>query len=345
MRGILLAFALLLSACGGGGDDAAPAAPVVAPKPVTEPATPAPVQDAETWTRREAPVLVPSQPWEYSPQSLQGFVAEPSVLYDAATGVYTMWYSGGWERCATGTATSTDGINWVKNPSNPILGQGVAGFVTACRNFVLKHDGQVYVYFSTLADNIVYVTHSADGINGLSTPVPIITPGAVDKNPANSWMVFNGTKWKLFYDAYTPAELFETFSATCDTPLGPCTKDSGPLKGLQIPTGVYGAGWVQMQNGRYNTYFLANTVGHLWTPVYHACDAGMGTVTWGNHGNPVVGILPGQDQTGDPFLIDGASMPDQVSRMWVTDVYNPTGHATIGMATRAGPLSSINCPI
>jgi len=85
--------------------------------------------------------------------------------------------------------------------------------------------------------------------------------------------------------------------------------------------------------------------GHIFTPVYHACDVGMGTVTFGNHGNPVVDLLPGQDQTGDPFLIDGAGMQDQVSRMWVTDVYNPTGHATIGMATHQGPLSGINCPL
>ncbi|KWR88755.1 hypothetical protein RM96_17730 [Cupriavidus sp. IDO] len=222
------------------------------------------------------------------------------------------------------------------------------GQTIACRNFVVKHDAEVYVYFSNSVGNTpgtIYVTHSEDGINNLAPPIPFMTPGTVDTNLANSWMVFNGTKWKFFYDSMTPENVWETFSATCDSPLGPCIKDSGPLKGLQIGTGVYGGGWVQMQNGRYNTYFLASVAGHLFTPVYHACDAGTGTVTFDNHGSLVVDMLPGNDQTGDPFLIDGANLPDRQSRMWVTDVYNPTGHATIGMATHTGPLSDIPCPV
>lgn len=347
MKRFIILLAAVLAACGGGNDAPAPQA---APTPPPATATPTqPVQDAEVWARSAAPVLVPSQPWEYSPGSVQGFVGEPSVIYDVATGVYTMWYSGGWERCSTGTATSTDGITWVKNPANPIMGQGKLGQTIACRNFVVKHDGEVYVYFSNSTGDVpgtIYVTHSADGMNNLATPIPFMTPGTIDKNLANSWMIFNGTKWKFFYDSMTeaPLNLWETFSATCDSPLGPCTKDPGPLKGLQIGMGVYGGGWVQMQNGRYNTYFLASVQGHLQTPIYHACDAGVGTVTFGNHGNYVVTMQPGQDQTGDPFLIDGVNMPDQQSRMWMTDVYNPTGHATIGMATKQGPLSDINCP-
>lgn len=351
MKGLIASLAgMFVMACSGcgGGESAKPAA---AEPPAETAPSPQQPQSTETWTRSASPALVPSQTWEYSPGSQQGFVGEPSVLYDAQTGQYTMWYSGGWEKCATGVATSNDGITWVKNSANPILGQGKFGMPVSCRNFVHKHDGEVYIYFSNSTGDVpgtIYVTHSADGITNLSAPVPFMTPGSKDLNLANSWMVFNGTKWKFFYDSMTaaPANLWETFSATCDTPLGPCTKDAGPLKGLQLtPKGVYGAGWVQMQNGRYNTYFLASLDGHLQTPVYHACDAGAGTVTFGNHGNLVVDMQPGQDQTGDPFILDGAAMPDQQSRMWVTDVYNPAGHATIGMATYPGPLSSINCPL
>lgn len=80
--------------------------------------------DGLTWTKDPAnPVLVSLAPgkWDY-PR-----VDFPYVLFDGA--VYHMWYSGGsipfqWK---VGHATSTDGLNWTKDPENPVLSPSPSG--------------------------------------------------------------------------------------------------------------------------------------------------------------------------------------------------------------------------
>lgn len=339
-------LAVLLTACGGGGGGAS----ATTAEQLAQP-SPAPVT-GEVWTVEATAVLAPSQAWEFTTGSPQGSVLEPSVLFDSTTGTYRMWYSGGWEKCAMGTATSSDGVHWTKSPINPLIGQGKLGQAIACRNNVVKDQasGEVYIYFANSTGDrpgSIYVTHSPDGLTNLAPPQLLLAPGATDINLANSWIVLGADgKWRIFYDSMTAAGTWEAFSAVCDTPLGPCAKQPGPLKGLQVGRGSYGGGWVQMQSGRFNTYFLAGPngaeAGHLPTYIYHACDAGMGTVTFGNHGNPLLSIPSGYDQHGDPFLIDGASMPDGKSRMWLDELHNPSGYSHIVMATHAGALPTCN---
>jgi len=66
------------------------------------------------------PVLTRSQPWE------QGNLFYPYVFKEDST--WVMFYAGYWndpaggaQKTAIGTATSADGVNWVKNPDNPIF--------------------------------------------------------------------------------------------------------------------------------------------------------------------------------------------------------------------------------
>lgn len=78
--------------------------------------------DGLTWTKDPSnPVLVPETPLWDSPR-----VEFPSVIFDGTN--YNIWYSGGgyftWK---IGYATSTDGSNWTKDPSNPVLSTGKAG--------------------------------------------------------------------------------------------------------------------------------------------------------------------------------------------------------------------------
>jgi len=73
--------------------------------------------DGISWTKYSGnPVLVdgPTGSWD------DIYVTVPRVIYD--DGIYKMWYAGNdGTNSETGYATSTDGINWIKNADNPIF--------------------------------------------------------------------------------------------------------------------------------------------------------------------------------------------------------------------------------
>lgn len=75
--------------------------------------------DGLNWTRRSSrPVLTPQLRWE-DVAALMG----PDVLWDEKNKQWRMWYSAGalYEPDAIGHATSKDGMNWVKDPVNPVF--------------------------------------------------------------------------------------------------------------------------------------------------------------------------------------------------------------------------------
>lgn len=79
--------------------------------------------DGITWQKHPNPVLTPGNPGEWD----DFFVYTPEVVFHEGT--YHMWYLG---RSQTtpgriGYATSQDGINWVKDPDNPVLTPGPPG--------------------------------------------------------------------------------------------------------------------------------------------------------------------------------------------------------------------------
>lgn len=93
--------------------------------------------DGVRWTRHPTPVLEPVAAWERpictTPSSCrQGGVLEPSVLFDAAAGLYRMWYVGlgepvnSFRTYRIGHATSTDGITWTRLPT-PVFALGAPG--------------------------------------------------------------------------------------------------------------------------------------------------------------------------------------------------------------------------
>ena len=80
--------------------------------------------DGINWTRHPNPVLNPgiSGEWDYI------YVYTPEVIWDGS--IYHMWYLGrGGNPLVSqiGHATSLDGINWEKDPSNPVLSPGANG--------------------------------------------------------------------------------------------------------------------------------------------------------------------------------------------------------------------------
>ncbi|MCX6915028.1 MAG: hypothetical protein NT167_18610, partial [Verrucomicrobia bacterium] len=164
--------------------------------------------DGIAWKRMsDRPVLSPEQSWE------KVAVMCPHVLWDAQSGVFRMWYSGGEqnEPNAIGYATSTDGLQWTKHPANPVFTPDInlaweKHKVTACQ---VERVGDWYVMFYIgFRDEPhaqIGIARSRDGItNWQRHPAyPIIRPGE------NQWdhdacykpyAIYDGSKWLLWYN-------------------------------------------------------------------------------------------------------------------------------------------------
>ena len=164
--------------------------------------------DGSTWTKDPAnPVLKlgSAGTWDNS------WIFTGEVLNDGTK--YHMWYSGcdtlsAWVKI--GHATSTDGLTWTKDPSNPVLvADGSGGWeYQRVENPSVLFDGAVYhVWYSggsaPFRWKIGYAT-SADGINwtkDLSNPVLSTGPsGAWDSQSVACMSVLDSSgKYKMWY--------------------------------------------------------------------------------------------------------------------------------------------------
>lgn len=138
--------------------------------------------DGKNWKRMsDKPVLSPELPWE------KVAVMCPHVNWDKEEKVFKMWYSGGeqYEPDAIGYATSTDGLNWNKHPSNPVFAydennEWEQRKVTACQVIKRKNDYLMfYIGFKSLNYAQIGMAKSKDGITGWErfSENPIIKPG------------------------------------------------------------------------------------------------------------------------------------------------------------------------
>ena len=122
--------------------------------------------DGISWTKNPTPVLEASQAWEGVD------VGNPSVIFE--NGIYEMFYHGDF---GIGRATSPDGINWTKDPTNPIL-IPTAGTFDARRVFnpyVLKKDGIFYMYYTGIGSDDKWQIGLATS-EAIPTPIPTVTP-------------------------------------------------------------------------------------------------------------------------------------------------------------------------
>ena len=139
------------------------------------------------WTKYSGnPVLMPGAPGTWDDV---GFPSA-SVLLIGST--YHMWYTGNdGSNMRIGHATSPDGINWTKDPANPVLNLGAPGswddywVYFPC---VIYYGGLFHMWYDgnegppNYYENIGHAT-SLDGINWTKDPMnPLLTRG-----PAGSW--------------------------------------------------------------------------------------------------------------------------------------------------------------
>ena len=163
--------------------------------------------DGISWTKyEENPVLEAGDQgaWDV------GGVRQPTVIKDGDT--YEMWYGGvmegGDDSYAVGYATSTDGINWTKDSSNPVFESLATGWDNESVEdpSVIKDDGTYRMWYfgiGAFAEGFGYAT-STDGINWTQQgSTPVLTMGAFgawDSNEIfNPHVIKDGTTLKMWY--------------------------------------------------------------------------------------------------------------------------------------------------
>lgn len=125
---------------------------------------------------------------------------------------YKMWYVGGetpfFEGAGIGYATSTDGINWIRNENNPVLEPGESWNADGFSGICVIKDGPIYKLWYEGSDNestarIGYAT-SSDGINwDINNSNPVFSPGYNDawdnEDVGNPCVVKEGLTYKMWY--------------------------------------------------------------------------------------------------------------------------------------------------
>jgi len=166
--------------------------------------------DGVTWERASAkPVLSPEKSWEGAA------VMCPHVLWDGETKTYLMWYSAGeqYEPNAIGYATSSDGLNWKKLPTNPVFAadrnnEWEKHKVTGCQ--VIRQDDWYVMFYIGFRDEHraqIGLARSRDGVTGWQRHPdnPIIWPGQETWDGDSCYKPFaiyeeEKDRWLLWYN-------------------------------------------------------------------------------------------------------------------------------------------------
>lgn len=138
-------------------------------------------EDGENWTKHASnPVLTPGSSGQWDDEQ----VRMPSVYYDGNT--YHMWYAGHdgshWQ---IGYATSSDGVNWNKSGSNPVMEWGYTGgtdnwdYNNVLYPEVIKIGDTYRMWYVGISTSEVWRIGYATSTNGTSwtrTADPILNP-------------------------------------------------------------------------------------------------------------------------------------------------------------------------
>ena len=227
--------------------------------------------DGRIWTKSLLnPVLDPGPAaWD----SL--FVWDPFVLN--LTGTFHMWYMGSdtsYLDGQIGYATSPDGVNWIKHPSNPVLSLGTAGSWEDREvggPFVIAEDGTFKMWYTGhdgLSSRIGYAV-SIDGINwnrGWRNPLlgPDAVPGSVLQIGGEYKMWYNYgvfTSNRIGYANSTDGFAWTEYPANPVIPLGAWHSDQISMPSVIWDGSFYHMLYVGQQNSPLN-----RAIGHATSP-------------------------------------------------------------------------------
>lgn len=288
----------------------------------------------------------------------------PTVLKEGIH--YNMWYSGddGSGPSQIGLATSTDGVNWEKEPNNPVLSPGApwesAGLAAAS---VILDGGAYMMWYTGFDSNGVGRIGCATSVDGVTwtrcSGNPVLVPGAAggweDAGVMEPTVTKEGGTYHMWYvgsDRITPRIGHATSSDGVNwikDPANPAL-DIGPL-GDWDWLQVYGPEIVAY-SGSYLLWYSGGTLPRAWQTGYATSHSGS---DWLRQGV----IIPEGDPEGDaPFDTDSADFPTVIVdsnrfKVWYTGVAgedSSIGFATAeicGLGARVEPpvLNAIYLPI
>ncbi|HBL77372.1 MAG: glycosylase [Bacteroidetes bacterium GWF2_42_66] len=218
-------------------------------------------------------------------------------------GSYKMWYTGYTgndnDPKYLGLATSKDGINWVRDPNNPIFSQKWTEDM-----FVIKYEGKYYMYAEGKND-IAHLLISDDGINWCEQGDLVILTEKGDPIPGPygtpSVLIEDG-KWYLIYERNDEALWLATstdkknWTNIQDEPIlkkGPEAYDKGAVACNQV---------VKFK-GKYYMYYHGSTdvnwalpgANSLWTSsvamstdLIHWTKYPKNPIVEGDHSSPII---------------------------------------------------------
>lgn len=130
----------------------------------------------------------------------------PTVILDG--GVYKMWFhgcNGDYSICSIGYATSTNGIDWTKYGSNPVLTPGISGTWDAGAivwPYAVKNGGAYYLWYDS--NGQIGLATSSDGISWTkSISNPVLTTGWDGSGVGGQTILLEGSTYKMWFRSGT----------------------------------------------------------------------------------------------------------------------------------------------
>jgi len=175
--------------------------------------------DGINWDAWQEPVLLKGPPGSWDSK----WIESPAVIYE--DGIYKMWYTGVSENgiVQIGYATSTNGWDWEKDTSNPVLqvgdpGSGEDFMVGVCS--VIKRDTFYEMWYAGVSFADISYNDTIDTVNiGYATSVngvewskyennPVLTTyyPTYDPDSSGPWapsVLFIGDEYMMWYDLDT----------------------------------------------------------------------------------------------------------------------------------------------
>lgn len=202
----------------------------------------------------------------------------PTVHYNSSADIYQMWYAGigdggfgGEPQSGIGYAESSDGQQWERPTSSPVLDVGESGTwdeEAVSLPSVISIDGEYKMWYVGVSDALtmaIGLATSADGISWIkSSANPVLVGGEV-----GSWdsggvrdptVIFHGGAYRMWYS--NEGEILRIGTATSpdgitwtklnEPVLEPGPSDSWDHQGLFGPTVFY-----NQEEGRYEMWYAA----------------------------------------------------------------------------------------